>query len=258
MNIFIRFGWIAWVFVFFLTTFLYASAITSFERYLQVGDRGEDVLFLQRILNTDPDTIVAPQGPGSLGQETTYFGKATKQGVIKLQKKFDLGEEHGFFIIYSGGLDEKTRNFLNEAYFNTDYMYGTSTMSTSTRQKTINQMYKKGAGMLPGTPVINSSDKLVVVNGDEITLSGKNFSTTTANTLTIGYNTLSVVAKEPNTLTFKMDSALRDMYLKRMKDMDANDRKKAFKQVPEIPIFITARNDKGTSNAYLVYLRINE
>ncbi len=86
----------------------------TFARYLQKGDSGSDVRSLQKILNTDPETQVAAIDSGSKGQETEFFGEMTKQGVIKLQKKHELGTKYGFFTIYSGALDDKTRAFLNK------------------------------------------------------------------------------------------------------------------------------------------------
>ena len=59
-----------------------------FNRSLSLGDYGEDVLELQKVLNKDPDTRIAISGPGSLGQETQYFGSLTRGAVIKYQNKY--------------------------------------------------------------------------------------------------------------------------------------------------------------------------
>jgi peptidoglycan hydrolase-like protein with peptidoglycan-binding domain len=90
------------------------SSNKAFDRYLQKGDSGSDVTNLQKVLNSDSDTQVADSGSGSPGNETDQYGEKTKQAVIKMQKKFDLGSSFGFFEIFSGTLDDKTRAFANE------------------------------------------------------------------------------------------------------------------------------------------------
>jgi len=57
-------------------------------RDLNQGMTGEDVRSLQIFLNTDRDTRVALSGPGSVGQESTYFGSLTREAVIKFQEKY--------------------------------------------------------------------------------------------------------------------------------------------------------------------------
>lgn len=60
----------------------------SFKKDLMQGDTDPDVKELQKLLNNAPDTLVSSSGVGSAGQETTYFGPATKAAVIKFQEKY--------------------------------------------------------------------------------------------------------------------------------------------------------------------------
>ncbi len=57
----------------------------DFTHDLQQGMTDGDVQSLQRILNKNPQTQVAVSGPGSPGQETTYFGGLTFTAVKKYQ-----------------------------------------------------------------------------------------------------------------------------------------------------------------------------
>jgi peptidoglycan hydrolase-like protein with peptidoglycan-binding domain len=66
----------------FLCAFPVQAAI---ERDLYYGTRGEDVRELQQILNTNDATRVAVSGPGSSGNETTYFGQLTEDAVRRFQ-----------------------------------------------------------------------------------------------------------------------------------------------------------------------------
>lgn len=65
-----------------------AAAETTFNKDLELGDNDAEVLLLQIFLNTDPDTTVATEGPGSIGEETEYFGTLTRNAVIKFQNKY--------------------------------------------------------------------------------------------------------------------------------------------------------------------------
>jgi len=55
-------------------------------RPLKLGDVGNDVLVLQKFLNAQPGIKVAESGPGSPGQESTYFGPGTMRALAKFQE----------------------------------------------------------------------------------------------------------------------------------------------------------------------------
>lgn len=68
----------------------------EFTRDLELGDRGEDVLELQKYLNL-AGFAVAVSGPGSRGNETTYFGLATQGALIKYQQAQSILPAVGYF-----------------------------------------------------------------------------------------------------------------------------------------------------------------
>jgi len=81
---FMKFSVFGVIFSFFLlanNVFAY-----DFNQNLRIGVRGQDVFELQNMLNQDARTRVSEQGPGSPGRETSYFGPATLQAVIKFQE----------------------------------------------------------------------------------------------------------------------------------------------------------------------------
>ncbi|HEY4479422.1 MAG TPA: peptidoglycan-binding domain-containing protein, partial [Candidatus Paceibacterota bacterium] len=65
-----------------------AFAQSYFFRTLKLGASGADVRELQKILNSDPDTVIAKSGPGSPSNESTYFGALTKGAVMRFQQKY--------------------------------------------------------------------------------------------------------------------------------------------------------------------------
>ena len=85
------------------------SADFTFSRNLKRGDRGNDVKYLQIVLNANPATPVAIEGPGSPCHETDYFGQLTEAAVIKFQTLHEG-------LTQTGELDAATRAELNKLH----------------------------------------------------------------------------------------------------------------------------------------------
>lgn len=76
-----------------------------FARQLRLGMAGEDVRQLQIFLNAHGFTVAA-SGYGSAGNETAYFGRATRQAVVRFQKAYGLKP-------YPGNVGPMTLKMLN-------------------------------------------------------------------------------------------------------------------------------------------------
>lgn len=74
----------------------YTTESSIFTRDLEVGMRGEDVKALQKFLNTK-GFLVAAEGDGSPGKETTYFGGLTQTALAAYQASSSIAPAAGYF-----------------------------------------------------------------------------------------------------------------------------------------------------------------
>jgi lysophospholipase L1-like esterase len=81
-----------------------ASSAMSFSRDLRLGQSHEEVRLLQKFLN-DQGFIIAKNGAGSPGKETTFFGSLTRSALIRFQ------ERHADKILRPAGLVRGTGFF---------------------------------------------------------------------------------------------------------------------------------------------------
>jgi hypothetical protein len=82
-----------------------STTSTTFKNNLKFGDINEDIRLLQKFLNKN-NFLVSKSGPGSVGQETNYFGLNTKNALLKFQESYAIKPA-------SGELDEVTRVKIN-------------------------------------------------------------------------------------------------------------------------------------------------
>jgi len=86
----------------------------TFKKDLRLGDVDPDVRELQRVLNADVDTMIATEGDGSPGKETTSFGNLTKNAVIRFQNKYrDVVLTINSITTADGVVNRPTRTKLN-------------------------------------------------------------------------------------------------------------------------------------------------
>lgn len=72
------------------------AGTTLFTRNLTVGSTGSDVKELQKFLNSKGYTVTS-SGPGSVGNESTYFGPATRAALAKYQAAKGISPAIGYF-----------------------------------------------------------------------------------------------------------------------------------------------------------------
>lgn len=111
-----------------------SSSMYTFSKDLKQGDRGTDVMNLQKVLNMDSRTQVAFSGAGSPGNETSYFGGLTKSAVIKYQIIKGL--------IATGMVDASTRAELNK---------GTTTTTTGSSSSVVTTGSSSSISTVGGT-----------------------------------------------------------------------------------------------------------
>ncbi len=187
-----------------------SAATGPFAGDLSFGQTSDDVILLQKILNADRDTQVAESGPGSLGNETRYFGRATRNAVIRFQNKYARD------ILIPAGL-----------------VRGTGYVGVRTRQKmqllsTPTQLPKNQDDMKPKTDatdaiaayfgfqfreslsvlrIVGQSSE-VVRKGDTLTLFGSGFDTT-SNTIHFGeLVTVQAAAQSTSKLSFQIPDSV--------------------------------------------------
>ncbi|MEX0931793.1 MAG: peptidoglycan-binding domain-containing protein [Candidatus Paceibacterota bacterium] len=80
----------------------------TFTAPLQLGTRHPDVRALQEFLNAQGYTV-AESGPGSLSNETDYFGPATRSAVTRFQQDNGLADTSSYGLV-----GPQTRGYLNQ------------------------------------------------------------------------------------------------------------------------------------------------
>jgi len=88
----------------------------SFTSALSKGSENADVMRLQKLLNSDPDTRVSSSGVGSSGSETNFFGTATENAVKKFQAKYGIVSSGTPATTGYGAVGPATRAKLEEIF----------------------------------------------------------------------------------------------------------------------------------------------
>lgn len=70
------------------------------------GLRGDDVRYLQVILNVDEETRLREEGPGAPGNETDYFGTLTARSVERFKERHVPEAENARGVVGKPMLEE--------------------------------------------------------------------------------------------------------------------------------------------------------
>lgn len=253
------------VYVYILAVLLllpFSVGAYTFTRNLKQGDTGTDVLELQKILNSNSTTKVSSSGAGSIGQETTYFGNATRKAVIAFQELYrseiltPAGLSKG-----TGFVGASTRQKLNSMNSITG---GNKAATTSSVQMSQN--------VVSSAPVLTALSNSTVGNGDRLVLYGKNFQA--KNTILVSIDLpekyKDIVTASTTSTEIVFTSTVTDGLKQRLSGFDSNIRsaildkirQKMVEQSPSadgvwyFPATISIRNEFGTSNSLPININI--
>lgn len=209
-----------------ITLFIFLPVATfayTFPRTLTVGMSGDDVKNLQIILNSDPVTAIASTGPGSNGQESTYFGALTEAALEKFQQKYapEVLFPAGIYKP-TGVAGSYTRAKLEGISSNTNFssigritsvlpadtaMIIPPTSSIQAPQTYYSSQYLASVDFYKkyssgSVPLFLTISKYSVRHGDSVTITGSGF--LEANTIYFGqnYHIDNISRIDSNTLTF--------------------------------------------------------
>ncbi|MEI6316668.1 MAG: IPT/TIG domain-containing protein [bacterium] len=224
----------------------------NFLRTLQVGSVGQDVLFVQKILNLSPLTQIAQTGPGSPGNETVFFGNATKNAIIKFQTLYSADILTPAGLSYATGVAGSfTLKKINELSLS-----NTTQIATSSSGGLKTQIASK--------PIIDSISPSVFGNGETIIITGKNFDTT--NTVMVSVESddkYTNISSNGTSIFLQINSVFADALTKGMQSLSANQRADAIQYLISkgkfvagpgdgsayIPVTIYVKSKNGSSNS---------
>ena len=239
-------------------------AARNFLRVLKIGDQGQDVLFVQKVLNLSTSTQIAATGPGSPGNETIVFGRGTQNAINRFQTLYakdilipaGLAQPTGM----AGFLTLKKINAVSDAYTSlnhttinmmpqnswgaattTLHISSTGSTSTATSAKTV---------VVP-TPIITSVTPSVIISGNSVSISGQNFDPSN-NTVIVSIDDpkkfTGIASPDTKNLSTQLNIALVSFLAKGIARLSDADRDRAIAMLIQKGTFVAG---PGDGSAYI-------
>ncbi len=252
---------------------LFVPSVTfarNFLRTLKVGDYGEDVYFIQKVLNFNPATQVAQNGPGSPGHESLYFGTGTKTALIKFQNLYasDVLKPAGLSwgTGFAGWYTLKKINAVSDNYQKNLQTSASVASSTATSTSHV------ASHGVSSYPVIDSVSPTSFGNGDTVQIKGHNF--TQDNTVLVSTEDDSrfthIASYDMTSMSFSMNVSLSTIMEKQWSGLSAQTRANAIAFLISKNEFVTGpvagaayvkatlsvKNQNGESNYLPVLIRV--
>lgn len=223
----------------------------SFTRNLKIGDTGSDVEELQKVLNMESATQVAQDGPGSPGNETTYFGLLTADAVRRFQELHaaEILTPLGLFS-GTGYFGPGTRGFLENGL-------GTSAPNTADKEAlpdSISSASSKKSSGVTSSPSISYIEPTSGGIGTVVTIHGSGFSATGNRVASVYEKWVDINSSDGKTLVFTVKGPFPEGYLEKYLE---NYRSFSKDTSTGIEYNINVINENGESNGASFFFTLN-
>lgn len=252
--------------LFVLAPFYFLHA-NSFVSDLKLGMTSNEVLLLQKALNTDVDTLIAREGVGALGYETNYFGPKTESAVKRFQEKYkDEILLPLNLTVATGVVGVKTRAVLNRFFsgIETNSFSGDSIDFSPTPDYDYTKYFPIISNITP-TSISDPRNQMITISGSNFTNKNKVFlaiegfevfeaGSNDGSTISVLLNTrfLDLINNAVNAIPENTEGTARKTAVDLLKaEFNSSDKDGVY-----VPATIFVQNENGESNKYQVTINL--